>query len=355
MAVKFKTGDRVRFLNETGGGIVTEINDKGIIFVQTEDGFEIPVSPGDLIPAGGFTEGILAGEIEEVPKNVTQRSSEGSGKKEKAISKTAFEGKLPRDIPAGATADILVAFVADPVRPVFSGDINLFLVNDSEFAIYYLTGMVNQGNYFYLGSGLLEAGTKIHLKTFAHTELSKISDIHLQVLFVNEGKYIPRDPLDILVDIAKVNFSKESYFRTNDYFDQKAVIFGGQNDKPDPQKPENTEITPEVKTDGVSRKQQNDTVQVDLHIENLVEKPGNMSPGDIVNIQIKKFHEAMEDAVSRKAKRLIIVHGVGQGTLKLQIRKELQEKYPYYSFQDASFREYGFGATLVHLHIIKKQ
>jgi len=31
------------------------------------------------------------------------------------------------------------------------------------------------------------------------------------------------------------------------------------------------------------------------------------------------------------------------------VRRELQRKYPKYPFQDASFREYGFGATMVLL------
>ena len=44
MAVKFKSGDKVRFLNDIGGGIVNKVNDNGIVVVQTSDGFEIPVS-----------------------------------------------------------------------------------------------------------------------------------------------------------------------------------------------------------------------------------------------------------------------------------------------------------------------
>ena len=38
-----KIGDRVRFLNQTGGGIVVGFNKKGWATVEDEDGFEIPV------------------------------------------------------------------------------------------------------------------------------------------------------------------------------------------------------------------------------------------------------------------------------------------------------------------------
>ena len=37
-----KVGDRVRFLNSVGGGIVKKIN-KDIALVEEEDGFETPV------------------------------------------------------------------------------------------------------------------------------------------------------------------------------------------------------------------------------------------------------------------------------------------------------------------------
>jgi hypothetical protein len=37
--------------------------------------------------------------------------------------------------------------------------------------------------------------------------------------------------LDTLTDITKVNFSRESSFKENEYFEQKAVIFGGRDEK----------------------------------------------------------------------------------------------------------------------------
>ena len=40
MAIKI--GDKVRFLNTTGGGIVRGFNGKDKVLVEDEDGFEIP-------------------------------------------------------------------------------------------------------------------------------------------------------------------------------------------------------------------------------------------------------------------------------------------------------------------------
>ena len=39
-----KKGDKVRFLSETGGGIVAGFQGKNIVLVQDADGFKIPMS-----------------------------------------------------------------------------------------------------------------------------------------------------------------------------------------------------------------------------------------------------------------------------------------------------------------------
>lgn len=45
---KFETGDKVKFLNQIGGGIVTKVTDD-FIFVQDDTGFDIPMQAKELI------------------------------------------------------------------------------------------------------------------------------------------------------------------------------------------------------------------------------------------------------------------------------------------------------------------
>ncbi len=47
--MRFKVGDKVKFLNETGGGIVSKIVSGSLVYVATEDGFELPTSTADII------------------------------------------------------------------------------------------------------------------------------------------------------------------------------------------------------------------------------------------------------------------------------------------------------------------
>lgn len=57
----------------------------------------------------------------------------------------------------------------------------------------------------------------------------------------------------------------------------------------------------------------------------------------------------MRAAIQSGVKRIVFIHGVGQGVLKQEVTKLLKTKFSKYYFQDASFKEYGYGATMVIL------
>jgi myo-inositol-1-phosphate synthase len=88
---------------------------------------------------------------------------------------------------------------------------------------------------------------------------------------------------------------------------------------------------------------------VDLHIEELVDNHLQMSNGQILNIQMAHFQRELNVAIRSKIRKFIVIHGVGEGVLRNTIRKELNEHYPQYDFHDASYREFGYGATEIIL------
>ena len=48
-----KKGDTVRFLNAVGGGVVVRIDEvKRLIYVEDEDGFEIPLLERECVAVG---------------------------------------------------------------------------------------------------------------------------------------------------------------------------------------------------------------------------------------------------------------------------------------------------------------
>lgn len=94
----------------------------------------------------------------------------------------------------------------------------------------------------------------------------------------------------------------------------------------------------------------NDEMEVDLHIEELIDSHHGMSNGEILSVQMANFKRQLNIAIRRKAKKLIIIHGVGEGRLKSEIRTDLLSNHPDFEFHDASYRKYGYGATEIILH-----
>jgi len=47
--------------------------------------------------------------------------------------------------------------------------------------------------------------------------------------------------------------------------------------------------------------------------------------------------------------KLIYIHGIGNGTLKNELRKILRT-YPDIQVKEAAFNSYGYGAIEVHIH-----
>lgn len=87
---------------------------------------------------------------------------------------------------------------------------------------------------------------------------------------------------------------------------------------------------------------------VDLHASEILDSTDGMTSGEILNAQLSRFDIAMSLAVkSGKHGRIVFVHGVGSGKLKYELQKALKRDYPKLAYQDASFKEYGYGAIMI--------
>ena len=88
-------------------------------------------------------------------------------------------------------------------------------------------------------------------------------------------------------------------------------------------------------------------LEVDLHIDSLLDSTKGMNNGDILLYQLDKFNEVMNLYKNKRGTKVVFIHGKGDGILRQAILKELKNRYPKSKSQDASFREYGFGATMI--------
>ena len=66
--------------------------------------------------------------------------------------------------------------------------------------------------------------------------------------------------------------------------------------------------------------------------------------------QMNEFRKVMDENIKKKGQKIVFIHGKGEGVLRKTILQELKYRYKNCSWQDASFCEYGFGATLVKVN-----
>lgn len=86
---------------------------------------------------------------------------------------------------------------------------------------------------------------------------------------------------------------------------------------------------------------------VDLHANELLDSTAGMSATDILNYQLKKFRDTLAEYANKKGQKIIFIHGKGEGVLRRALINDLNYRYKKYPYQDASFQEYGYGATQV--------
>ena len=64
------------------------------------------------------------------------------------------------------------------------------------------------------------------------------------------------------------------------------------------------------------RKRNTEEVVIDLHITELLDEPEGLSNREMLDLQMETVESEMNLAIKNHAKRIVFIHGVGQGVLK---------------------------------------
>lgn len=351
--MELKVGDQVKFLNDTGGGEITKIISREMVNVLTEDGFEVPVLKEELLKTG---------EVEEKQDQLI-----GSGPThEEEEEYDSFAADVPKSEEMASAEDpgnhVYFAFVPlDQKNPV-NGDFETYIINDSDFFLHYLILLKRKDSYVYFSSGDLEDNMKIFIKTIDKENLSELKHFRFQFMFYQKGFFHPIPPLELTINLQPQKFFKSSTFKENDFFDEHAYIVEIKKEEVFARKLSSLtdeQINHVIKEkEGAERKgvspknpgKNPEIEEVDLHIEELVDNPKDLSNKEMLDIQMDRFRTSLEGALKNpKIKRMVFIHGVGNGRLRYELRKHLDRYYSNLDYQDASFKEYGYGATLVFI------
>lgn len=387
-----KIGDKVSFLSESGGGRVVGFQGKNIVLVEDEDGFQIPTRINDVV--------VVASDDYSMGNMVAQKKQTASAPDTRSIKERLADNTPADDEPdsdpsegferpiqerkGGDRLSVYVAFVpTDPTR-MSDTTFDTYVINDSNYYIRYIL-LRRSGNSLTLSDeGEVEPNTKVYIDTFGRDELNERENNLVQLLAFKRGKpFLAKNPISVEFKLDPVKFYKLNTFRENDFFEQRALVCTiVENDRavktvnlnPDdikdslfephdppvkaparqnpPQEPRNNHqerrYTPDQsKSRKVKQVLHNDKIVVDLHADSLLETTAGMQPSDILEYQLDVFRHTLDQYKDKKGQKIIFIHGKGEGVLRHALIHELNYRYKSYQYQDASFREYGYGATQV--------
>jgi len=89
-------------------------------------------------------------------------------------------------------------------------------------------------------------------------------------------------------------------------------------------------------------------MEVDLHIHQLLSSTKGMQNHDMLNLQLDTAKRRLDFAISKRIQRVVFIHGVGEGVLKLEL-EYLLKRYDGIDFYPADYQKYGHGATEVYI------
>lgn len=375
-----KIGDKVRFLSETGGGRVAGFRGNNIVLVEDEDGFQIPTPITDIVITGDGQEYNTSNMVKAKSSNDPNIPSQGNSvraklnsfeddvqddEEEMEIADFAITFKRPvEERKGGNLLSCYLAFVPMDIKDFSNTRFECFFVNDSNYYVQYIYMMAEGATWKLRSSGEVEPNTKTFIEEFGHDSLNDFNRVAVQMIAYKRDKnFVMKPTIEVQFRIEPIKFYKYHAFSVNDYFESPALLFPiVENDRParslviDPQKLKQEMYSPAIEESNVKPVGQktakkgngkDNLLVVDLHADKLLDTTTGMSAADILNYQLGKFRQVLDENKSKKGKRIIFIHGKGEGVLRHAIISELRYKYKSYTFQDASFQEYGYGATQV--------
>lgn len=377
-----KIGDKVRFLNDVGGGTITGFQGKDIVLVADEDGFEIPTLVTEVVAVetndyniAKVVDGKKKGKTNEdkpTPtsvKNALAVNDDEEEEEETDIADQELTYKPMAQERRGANElNLCLAFVPKRVKEISDTPFEVYLVNDCNYYIHY-TLLNYEGKACQVRhEGEIAPNTKVYLEELLHNRLEEWERITIQTLaFKRDKVFFPKPTYSVNLRIDGTKFYKLHAFQPSVFFNTPALTYDILKDDravrpmfvdadelreamqtPEEQLP--TEPQPRISgaEKRATRKQdRNAIVEVDLHAHELLDTMVGLEPRDILEYQIKDFRDTMNAHLKNHGCRIVFIHGKGEGVLRNALLKELRTHYKQCRVQDASFREYGYGATMV--------
>ncbi|MFA6832623.1 MAG: DUF2027 domain-containing protein, partial [Bacteroidaceae bacterium] len=304
--------------------------------------------------------------------------------------------------------NLFIAFLPMDGRPSESQNFEAFLINDGNYYLYYTYSLLKDGLWNIVKHGLLEPNSKESIEQFHRSMLNEHQVVALQAIpFKADRPFQMKNAVDVEQRIDVKKFYKQHAFCRSLFFNEEVLLIpiveGDEVKKPliltteevkesmkrparvkqtydelpglkvlgkidlatgkkiDPEEEKRKAIALQEKKEAerleaerkseAEKKRAKSSIQpelvINLHIEELLDDTYGMNNREILEYQLDKFHSVMKKFSTKKEQRIIFIHGKGEGVLRQAILQALKQKYGSCLVQDASFQEYGYGASMV--------
>lgn len=335
--MNIRIGDIVRFISEKLEGKVTGIIDINTVNVFCDDhGFEIPANVNDLV--------VIRSDF-----NPTANAPTGTQQTTRSTQK---------NINMQSADTIYLAIVPDKFNNLTDSRYEFNIVNDTEQMCLYSVTFRYGEKYTGISAGNCNPDSVCPIGTYSLKDIDNtIKAVNIQAIFFKKGQTTLKNAVEAEIKINTVNLCKSGAYKHTRWFD--AICLLRPLDKEhlinieeidEKQLRQAIKEKQEPESFSVSRPQKQivgNIVEIDLHCNELLETTAGMENKDILEYQLEVFRKTMEEYKLRKGQKIVFIHGKGDGILRQRIVWELQTKYKRDQHQDASFKQYGYGATMV--------
>lgn len=219
-----KPGDTVRYLNAVGGGKVVRV--EGAIAYVDDDGFETPVRAAELVVV------LPAGHKSDTPghKMFDQKAYDaGRSDFRQEPEPAAAPEPSPKpvdDFPVeeteyGDDMTVVIAFEPRDVKKLSETQINVLLVNDSNFFLDYQLLVRDEGEGWKVeAKGVAAPNELVEMATYTQQTVQRFERFVFQALASKHDKpFEIKTPLSVSRKIDMTKFYKLHCFRPTTYFD----------------------------------------------------------------------------------------------------------------------------------------
>ena len=361
-----KIGDKVRFLSEVGGGIVSGFQDKDTVLVRDEDGFDIPMPVREcvVVETDDYNIAKVNTGTHDKKKLVGERAARQFRDEDEEDDRPVTFVPKPQERRNGDKLNVFLAYVPMNPKEMTTTSFEAYLVNDSNYYVTFLYMSVEGTGWRVRFQGTVEPNTKLFMEEFDRSVLNDMERVCVQCLaYKQEKTFLLKPAVQVELRIDTVKFYKLHTFQPSDFFEEDALVYDVvKDDVPARTVFVNAEQLQEalLKKSADERpvrqparkaeQPKNGIIEIDLHISELLDNTAGLSNKEMLDCQMKEFRRVMDENQKNKGQKIVFIHGKGEGVLRSELLKELKRVYKNCTYQDASFREYGFGAPMVTIH-----